>query len=179
MQGHFLCHPPANVPCCCSCHHWGGGGLIRSQLAALLMRKSHRSLHGQESGMSSLVLPGGFRAGGFAATSCPWIRRSQTSFQRDWKGLSLLQPSYLHGHFELGGEENCCWGGGEGCGWWGHVWRCKMLRCGICQHIVPAVPWKHHGKPFYFCHFRLSQRVPYRPRVKLLPRRRTRRRTDM
>lgn len=111
-----LCHPPANVPWCCSCHHWGGGGLIRSQLAALLMRKSHRSLHGQESGISSLVLPGGFRAGGFAATSCPWIRRFQTSFQRDWKGLSLLQPNYLHGHFELGGEENCCWGGGEGCG---------------------------------------------------------------
>lgn len=120
-------------------------------------------------GMSS----GGFRAGGFAATSCPWIRRFPTSFQRDW--LCLVQPSYFSVTRSWLGRRSCCWGGGEGCGWWD-----RMLGCGICQHIVPAVPWKHHGKKsIFFCHFRLSQRVPYRPRVKLLPRRRTRRRTDM
>lgn len=105
------CHPSTpspNVPWCCSCRHWvgrSGGGLIRSQLAALLMRESHRCLRGQESGMSSLVLLGGFRAGGFAATSCLRIRRFQTSFQRDWKGFSVVQPSCLNSHFELGLEE--------------------------------------------------------------------------
>lgn len=54
-------------------------------------------------GMSS----GGFRAGGFAATSCPWIRRFPTSFQRDW--LCLVQPSYFS-------VTRSCWGGGAAAG---------------------------------------------------------------
>lgn len=45
--------------------------------------------------------------------------------------------------------------------------------CGYCCAMSTNIT----QKPL-FCHFRLSQRVLSRPRVKLLPRRRTRRRTD-
>lgn len=78
-------------------------------------------------------------------------------------------PCCLNGHLELGEEEELLLGWRQG-----HIRRGRMLGC-IC--VTPC--HKTIMENPVFCHCRLSQRVPYRPRVKLLPRRRTRRRTDM
>lgn len=171
-----LCHPPANVPWCCSCHHWGGGGLIRSQLAALLMRESHRSLHGQESGMSCWVgselealLPPRVHGSGDSRHLSKGIGKGSLCSS---PAIYMVTLSPVGRRIAVGVEVRAVGGGdtsgGAGCSDVAFASTLSLL----CHGNIME-------KPFYFCHFRLSQRVPYRPRVKLLPRRRTRRRTDM
>lgn len=68
-------------------------------------------------------------------------------------------------HLELGWGAEQHRSDGEGSGSGGLI----LVQDSLCLKVS-------HKTPF-FCHYRLSQRVPFRPHVKLLPRRRTRRRT--